>query len=105
MFDTEYHFEELPLSIGCIEIAHCSGTAMLEGENGPHDYGFSVTGIELDGHLINDYRDNRTVQISEKSDDVFHTLLFQNLAANIMADRDAAEHFYAALRDHIHEAA
>ncbi|MCP4318220.1 MAG: hypothetical protein GY789_19950 [Hyphomicrobiales bacterium] len=71
MFDTEYEFEELPVVIGTTEIAMCSGTALLEGEAGPHDYGFFVTGITLEGNLDGDYRDKRRTQICAGSDDPF----------------------------------
>ena len=105
MFDTEYPFDELPLLVGTTEIAVCSGTAHLEGETGPHDYGFVVTGIALDGNVIGDYRDKRTIRISRRSDDPFCVLLFEQLARRIEADSSACEFFHGALRDHRCEAA
>lgn len=105
MFDTEYSFEELPLSVGTIEVTFCTGTALLEGDVGTHDYGFSVTGIELDGNLLGNYRDKRTLQISEGHDDPFCALLFQKLASRLQADSCAADHYYTALADHIRSAA
>ncbi len=105
MFDTEYQFDEMPLSIGTTEIATCSGTAHLEGESGPHDYGFTVTGIALDGSVIGNYCDKRTVRISRRSDDPFSAMVFQLLAQRIEGDPAASEFFYSALHDHLHEAA
>ena len=105
MFDTEYPFEEIALTIGTCEIAVCSGTALLEGEAGPHDYGFTVTGIALDGNRVGDYRDKRTVRISTRSDDPFSAALFERLAGCIEADRAANDHFYGALQDHLENAA
>lgn len=105
MFDAEYAFEELPLSVGTTEIAMCSGTAYLEGESGAHDYGFSVTGIALDGNVVGDYCDKRTIRISRRSDDPFCALLFENLAGYIEADPLVSEFFSNALRDHRSEAA
>lgn len=99
MFSTEYPFDEIPLAIGQIEIANCAGTALLEGENGAHDYGFSVTGIELEGNLVGDYRDKRTVIINERSDDQLSKLIFHELAKRIAANKDARKHFYDALRE------
>ena len=105
MFDAEYAFEELPLSIGTTEIAMCSGIAYLEGEAGAHDYGFTVTGLALDGNVVGDYCDKRTVRISRRSDDPFCALLFEHLAETIEADPQASDYFYNALRDHQAEAA
>lgn len=105
MFDTEYPFEDIALTIGTSEIAVCSGTALLEGETGPHDYGFAVTGIALDGNRIGDYCDRRVVRISNRSDDPFCTLLFERLSCCIEADRAASDHFYCALQDHLQNAA
>lgn len=69
MFDTEYSFE-IELTIGNGEYATFTGTALLEGETGPHDYGFSCTGIKLDGNRAGGaFSDKRTVQINAKSDD------------------------------------
>ena len=101
MFDTEYTFEELPIVLGKAEVACCSGTALLEGEIGPHDYGFFVTGIALDGTRVGDYRDKRQVQICPSSDDPFSALLFRMLAERIEDDGDAAEHFSLAVREHL----
>lgn len=105
MFDTQYAFEDIALTIGTSEIAVCSGTALLEGEAGPHDYGFTVTGIALDGNRIGDYRDKRVVRISNRSDDPFCTLLFELLSDSIKADGAASDHFYCALQDHLQNAA
>lgn len=96
MFDMEYEFEELPVLIGTTEIAMCSGTALLEGEIHPHDYGFAVTGITLEGNLDGHYRDKRRVQICARSDDPFCALLFRRLADRIESDDDAAASFYNA---------
>ncbi len=101
MIDTEYEFEELPVLIGAIEVAFCSGTALLEGEIGCHDYGFSVTGIALAGNHVDNYRDKRSIQIGACSDDPLGSLLFRRLAERIEADTDAAEHFSLAVRDHL----
>ena len=99
MFDTEYEFEELPILIGTTEIAMCTGTALLEGEAGPNDYGFAVTGITLDGNLDGQYRDKRQVRICAGSDDPFCALLFRKIADRIEADGGASECFCAACRD------
>ena len=99
MFHTEFHFEELPIVIGLTEFAVCSGTALLRGEAGAHDYGFHVSGIELEGHLLGDYRDKRRVHICDRSDDPFCVLLFQRLATKIEADGAASDCFYDALRE------
>lgn len=101
MFDTEYAFEELPITLGTTEIASCTGTALLEGEIGPHDYGFFVTGIALDGNHVGNYRDQRQVQICPRSDDPFGALLFRILAERIEDDGDAAEHFSMAVEEHL----
>lgn len=100
MFETEYFFEELPVTIGGVEIAMATGTAVLEGEEGPYDYGFSVTGIELEGNLIGDYRDKRTVTINTKSDDPAAVMLFGQLAKRIENDKAASDHFYTELEEH-----
>ena len=99
MLDTEYFFEELPVAVGETEIALCTGTALLEGETGVHDYGFSVAGIVLEGNLVGSYRDKRTVRLTRNSNDPFCALLFQRLADRIEADRAAADHFYLAMRE------
>ena len=101
MIDTQYQFEELPILVGTIEIACCTGTALLEGETGPHDYGFSVTGIALEGHHVADYRDRRLVQISAGCDDPLGALIFARLAERIERDVDAQEHFGLAVRAHL----
>lgn len=101
MFDTEYDFDELPITIGTTEIAFCSGTALLEGDIGCHDYGFFVTGIALCGHHVDNYSDKRNVQIGARTDDPLGALLFRRLAERIEADDDAAEHFSTAVRDHL----
>ncbi len=100
MFDTEFIFEELPLTIGETEFAMCSGTALLEGEAGMHDYGFAVTGIVLEGNLVGNYRDKRDIRLSRCTDDPYCALLFRQLAERIESDRAAAEHFYHAVREH-----
>ncbi len=105
MFDTEFHFEEMPLVIGTAEIALCSGTAYLEGEAGPHDYGFAVTGIALDGNLVGNYRDKRTVRISKRSDDPLSVLLFEHLSRRIEADAMASEFYYGELQEYLSDAA
>jgi hypothetical protein len=105
MFDTEYIFEDIPVTIGTAEFASCSGTALLHGETGPHDYGYGVAGITLDGNRIGDYCDKRVIRISERSDDPFCVLLFERLSAGIEADGAASEHYYNALQDHLRDAA
>lgn len=105
MFDTEYPFEDIAVTIGTTEVASCSGVAILEGETGPHDYGFAVTGIALDGHRLGDYCDKRVVRISNRSDDPFCMLLFERLSGSIEADQAASDHYYCALQDHLQDAA
>ncbi len=105
MFDTEYHFEEMPLVLGTAEVSLFTGTAFLEGEIGPHDYGFAVTGIALDGNLVGNYRDKRTVRISKRSDDPLSSLLFEHLSRQIEADASASEFFYGEMQDHLSDAA
>ncbi|MCR9139365.1 MAG: hypothetical protein NXI27_25420 [Alphaproteobacteria bacterium] len=105
MFDTEYAFEDVAITVGITEIASCSGTALLEGETGPHDYGFDVTGISLDGNRIGDYCDKRVVRISNRSDDPFCKFLFERLTGSLKADQSASDHYYSALQDHLQDAA
>ena len=105
MFDTEYQFEELPLVLGTAEVSLSSGTAYLEGEAGSHDYGFAVTGIALDGNLVGNYRDKRTVRISKRSDDPLSARLFEHLSRQIEADAAASEFYYGELQDHLSDAA
>lgn len=97
MFSTEYPFDEIPLAIGQIEIANCSGTALLEGENGAHDYGFSVACIELHGNLVGSYRDKRTVSL-ELGKTMFEMLIFNQIKDQIENDKAAKDHFYDVLR-------
>jgi len=105
MFTTQYSFEELPVCIGVTEIAHCSGTALLEGEVGPHDYGFRVIGVELQGNLAGDYRDKRQVVLNTGSDDPLALILFRNIARAIERDCCAADHYYDEMNDLMHNAA
>lgn len=98
MFSTEYPFDEIPLAIGQIEIANFSGTALLEGENGPHDYGFSVVCIELNGNLVGSYRDKRTVNL-EPGKTMFEMLIFNQIKDYIEADKAAKDHFYDVMRE------
>ncbi len=105
MFTTQYYFDEAPVCIGATEIAHCSGMALLEGEVGPHDYGFRATTIELQGNLVGDYRDKRHVVLNAASDDPLAQLLYWRIARAIERNRLAADHYYAELDDHLHNAA
>ncbi len=105
MFDTEYPFEELPPVLGTAEVSLFTGTAHLEGAIGPHDYGFTVTGIALDGILVGNYRDKRTVRISKRSDDPLSSLPFEHLSRQIEADASASEFFRGEIEDHLSDAA
>ncbi|MEM6462822.1 MAG: hypothetical protein AAF724_12990 [Pseudomonadota bacterium] len=98
MFETEYIFEELPVLVGTTEIAMCSGRAYLEGDIAPHDYGYRVYSIVLDGNLDGQYREKRSVEICERSSDVFCAQLFRRLAERIESSTDAAEFFYDSAR-------
>lgn len=100
MFDTEYTFEELALTIGNVEVALFDGVAHLAGEVGPHDYGFECVEIELNGNAIGNYADKRTLRIHAKSEDPFLRMLFHKLKDQIEADKSAEAHFYAELEDY-----
>lgn len=104
MIDTEFSFEELPLALGDTEVALCTGTALLEGEAGIHDYGFAVSGIVLEGNLVGSYRDKRSVHLSGDSSDPFCALLFRRLAERIESDGAAADQFYLARRERLQPA-
>ncbi|MEM6462308.1 MAG: hypothetical protein AAF724_10365 [Pseudomonadota bacterium] len=70
MFETEFPFEEFPITFGNVA-------------------------IELEGNFVDDYRDKRKVSINAKSDDPLAALLFKQLAARIEADQSASDHYYA----------
>lgn len=97
MFECTHTFEEIPFSICTGEYALFSGTALLEGEDGPHDYGFKCIGIELAGNLIGDFADKRKAIINAKSDDPLHKLLFERLAKAIEASDSASTDYYSAV--------
>lgn len=98
MAECTHNFEEIPFTIGTGEFALFSGIALLEGEDGPHDYGFRCIGIELDGNLFGDFADKRTAMVSAKSDDPLHKLLFEHLAEKIEASDSASTDYYSAVQ-------
>ena len=103
MFNMEYAFEEIGLRIGAAEVALFSGTATLDNDPGFGDrssYGFTVTGITLDGAAPNDWRDKRSIDIHAKHDDPFCRALFEKLAEALCNSSDAREAFFEELADH-----
>lgn len=92
------HDFEIPLTIGTVEVADFTGTALLNGEDGPHDYGFEVIGIELEGNRAGDFADKQHIMISSKSDDPFCKLLFERLAKVIEASESASTDYYSAVQ-------
>ncbi len=93
MFETTYKFQEIPVTLGDVEVMMVTGTATLEGDIVPHDYGFAVTAIELDGNLDSDYRIKRKAKL-EPGRDLFEAMLFHRIKNRIEQSKDTSDHFY-----------
>lgn len=93
-FSTQYEFEELPCVIGDGEYARYDGVAHLEHEClGDTSYGYIVTAIELTGNERGNYREGRTVVITEKHDDPFCRLLFERLSIELYGSKCCQDTF------------
>ena len=61
--------------------------------------------IELHGNLVGDYRDKRRGVLNASSDDPLARILYWRIARAIERNHLAADHYYAELVDHLHNAA